>query len=162
VVGIKKWRQKHGGFSRLLTPEWRHWSHFEPATTFTSPWFSQKYFSFLFWSLPRCLPSLRHLLKHLFRVAQVAQMAGIILASERQGTNIQTSRNFGKTLFVKVKYCFVCSILICDRVLRSKQCEINSLLCSVVDNFSNWCIQLGCPNYEKKSSSKESGWNFRF
>ena len=26
VLGMKECRQKHGGFSRLLTPEWRHWS----------------------------------------------------------------------------------------------------------------------------------------
>jgi hypothetical protein len=44
----------------------------------------------------------------LFRVAQVATSKNHSVASERQGTNIQTSRNFGKTLFVKVKiYCFI-------------------------------------------------------
>jgi hypothetical protein len=42
----------------------------------------------------------------------------IILASEGQGTNLQTSRNFGKTLFCKgKKILFICSILICDFVI---------------------------------------------
>ena len=53
-----------------------------------------------------------------------AQVARIILASERQGTNIQTSRNFAKTLFVNVKkILFICSILICDRAQAAQSCK---------------------------------------
>jgi hypothetical protein len=48
-------------------------------------------------------------------------MAGIILASERQETNIKTSRNYGKTFICKGKnILFIFSILICDRVGQNK------------------------------------------
>jgi hypothetical protein len=32
-----KWSQKHGGFSRLLTPEWRHWSQILVVITTGQP-----------------------------------------------------------------------------------------------------------------------------
>jgi hypothetical protein len=33
----RKWSQKHGGFSRLLTPEWRHWSQILVVITTGQP-----------------------------------------------------------------------------------------------------------------------------
>jgi hypothetical protein len=37
VLGMKQCRQKHGGFSRLLTPEWRHWSQILVVITTDQP-----------------------------------------------------------------------------------------------------------------------------
>jgi hypothetical protein len=71
------------------------------------------------------------------------------------GTNIQTSGNqysnlkkFWKDVICKGKdILFICSILICDRVGQNKAKYKTAYLYCVVDNFSNWCVQLGCPNY---------------
>ena len=104
---------------------WRHWSQILTVITTEHGSFWARYkfhtplifaiFSFLFWSLPRCLPSLRH-----FNICLELHSGKNHPGKWKTGNEYLNLKKFWKDVICKGKIQFICSILICDRVGQNK------------------------------------------